>query len=342
MVVCMPLYENIPCPVCHVPFGEKDDIVVCPVCGTPHHRACYQQTGHCAHDALHAQGYDFKAEQASGSKAKEAPAGGGTPPFQQDAAPSGDGSAASGESQVCRFCGVSNPAESLFCTRCGRPLQNYGQTPPPGGPFTANPFGVPFGQYDPLGGVPKEDTIEEVPVSEVAAFVQSNSAFYLPVFHRMAKQKKKLSWNWPAFFVPDIWFFFRKNYMAGVIALLLQFGVTVFFNPVVLAVYGIYAENQKATNAELTELLRPYMSQILIYLGILLVLRFVAGLFANLIYKRAVIHRIKDVKETAQGEDYMPRLLQKGGISVSGGLSAILLEYMLPYFFGVLADMVKG
>lgn len=52
----MALYENNSCPVCGKQFQPGDDIVTCPECGTPHHRACYRELGHCAHQALHGDG----------------------------------------------------------------------------------------------------------------------------------------------------------------------------------------------------------------------------------------------------------------------------------------------
>lgn len=45
------------CPVCRAPFGENDDIVVCPECGTPHHRACWERKGCCAVGQYHAEGF---------------------------------------------------------------------------------------------------------------------------------------------------------------------------------------------------------------------------------------------------------------------------------------------
>ena len=46
-------YENLCCPVCYAKFFEEDDIVVCPVCGAPHHRDCYKHEGHCHYQADH-------------------------------------------------------------------------------------------------------------------------------------------------------------------------------------------------------------------------------------------------------------------------------------------------
>lgn len=53
----MPDFTNKLCPVCHAAFTENADIVVCPECGTPHHRVCYLAKNKCAFEALHEKGY---------------------------------------------------------------------------------------------------------------------------------------------------------------------------------------------------------------------------------------------------------------------------------------------
>lgn len=45
------------CPVCRIPFKDDDDVVVCPECGTPHHRDCYKQIGRCGVEQYHADGF---------------------------------------------------------------------------------------------------------------------------------------------------------------------------------------------------------------------------------------------------------------------------------------------
>ena len=35
------------CIICENEFNDNDDIVVCPECGTPYHRECYQKEGKC-------------------------------------------------------------------------------------------------------------------------------------------------------------------------------------------------------------------------------------------------------------------------------------------------------
>lgn len=53
----MSRFENKLCPVCRQPFKDGDDIVVCPVCGTPHHRACYLEHNECGVKEYHDKGF---------------------------------------------------------------------------------------------------------------------------------------------------------------------------------------------------------------------------------------------------------------------------------------------
>ena len=53
----MSKFANKICPVCRAPFAENADVVVCPVCGTPHHRLCYLSKNRCGVEEYHAQGF---------------------------------------------------------------------------------------------------------------------------------------------------------------------------------------------------------------------------------------------------------------------------------------------
>lgn len=53
-------YTSDKCPVCNENFKPEDDIVVCPLCGTPHHRECYKKNGECAHSEKHSDGYRWE------------------------------------------------------------------------------------------------------------------------------------------------------------------------------------------------------------------------------------------------------------------------------------------
>ncbi|MFR9068732.1 MAG: RING finger protein [Faecalibacterium prausnitzii] len=45
----MPKYYGCPCEGCGKPLTLQDDIVVCPDCGAPYHRTCYEKMGLCIH-----------------------------------------------------------------------------------------------------------------------------------------------------------------------------------------------------------------------------------------------------------------------------------------------------
>lgn len=53
-------FLNEKCLVCNNSFKEDDDIVVCPHCGTPHHRECYKENVKCANAEKHSE--DFRWE----------------------------------------------------------------------------------------------------------------------------------------------------------------------------------------------------------------------------------------------------------------------------------------
>ena len=113
-------YVGCVCSVCNKPFAAGDDIVVCPECGTPYHRACYQAAGGCVHEAQHAEGYAWQPQQHA----------------QQAGGPQGQ--PAGGAPRVCPACGVQNRPGALFCENCGTPLSaRAGPRPRRGKPLCA-------------------------------------------------------------------------------------------------------------------------------------------------------------------------------------------------------------
>ena len=53
------------CQVCQKEFQKGDDIVVCPECGTPVHRECWKQLGHCVNEYRHGTGWSFEIPSAA-------------------------------------------------------------------------------------------------------------------------------------------------------------------------------------------------------------------------------------------------------------------------------------
>lgn len=66
-------YKNEKCPVCGQLFSGEDDIVVCPECGTPHHRACWEKENHCANESLHSGGFEWHKNTSEEKPAEPQP-----------------------------------------------------------------------------------------------------------------------------------------------------------------------------------------------------------------------------------------------------------------------------
>ncbi len=64
-------YTNYKCPICSNQFTEEDDVVVCPECGTPHHRECYIQNGACANSDKHGTNEPIEVEFVDVEEKKE-------------------------------------------------------------------------------------------------------------------------------------------------------------------------------------------------------------------------------------------------------------------------------
>ena len=98
-------YLNSECPYCGKKFTENDDIVVCPDCGTPHHRGCYKEHGVCANNELHG-GFEWKSSSEPRTPENK---GGNEQKF---------------DSFACPNCGGMNPSGTKFCSNCGAPLSS--------------------------------------------------------------------------------------------------------------------------------------------------------------------------------------------------------------------------
>jgi len=90
-------YFGYKCQVCDNEFVKGDDIVVCPECGTPHHRECYNSLGHCVNESKHSKEYDYIKDIET----------------QKEESANTD---VDSELIICKVCGAKNPSDS-FCGR---------------------------------------------------------------------------------------------------------------------------------------------------------------------------------------------------------------------------------
>lgn len=212
------IYTGYTCPVCSNKFEEKDDVVVCPVCGTPHHRACWQSLGHCANEDKHSEGFVWTPPETEKDRQPR-----NTEQTQVDVL-------------ICPRCGLPNPPGEHNCARCKMPLNadahgSFSRSQPQqnNAPFGSNPpLGTPMYSYrNPYADKAKEvygdARVSSIPVSEVAEYVQANSEKYIAAFldGEPAEGKPKKRFNFSAAIFSIYWLFYRKLVKVGCIATLL-------------------------------------------------------------------------------------------------------------------------
>lgn len=307
-------YEGYSCPVCGKPFTESDDVVGCPVCGAPHHRACWQQTGHCHFEEHHGTPQQWSRDTA------------------QKAAPKAE--------TACPNCGYRNPEFAEFCAHCGKELTEEPDSydaPPPA------PHQMPYREYSPFhtGAATWEaadpaEKIGTVSSGDLSAAVGSGIAYYMPRFRRMAKEETVVSWNWAAFLLGPYWLFFRKQYGLGAVYLGLQLilsvlasfiNYTVFFPLFGSGLPTPEMQLQLMQKIESGELFGPALAAMLISLVMILSHVFL-GLFGNRAYYRTCVNRVHRFRER-NPDGYPAELAAIGGTSLALGLTAyISLEFI--------------
>lgn len=305
-------YSGQKCPVCSQKFQDSDEVVVCPVCGTPHHRQCWIDDGGCRNANLHGTDFQWKATATASDR----------PDFDEKR----------DLGEICPVCGKNNPKNTLFCPGCGTPLGARRAQQAPGGQQSYRPpFGFPFAQpFD------DQQSIQGIPVKEVASVVKINAFSYIPKFLRMERKKVPVSFNWFAFLLAPFWFIYRKMYLVGGIltALLLAFGIAMA--PAVNAGYEeLYDFYEVAAQAETSpEQLTQLQSQLLksanvqammISSAVNLLLMVASGFAANPAYRHHVVHKAKKAR-TIEEPYAREKFLQRwSGVNIWAAVVSYLL-----------------
>ena len=310
-------YKNCRCPVCNGVFSETDDIVACPQCGAPHHRACWLSEGQCHYTDKHAEGFVWKREEAT------------TPPpppvaeewdeeddedFDEDVERETPPDGEDRPPRHCRRCGFPNPPQNDFCSRCGAPL-------------TARPpQGAGYGEYapfhavppNPYGGVDPNEPLAGETAEDMAAYVRVNTVYYLPRFRDMEKTGRALSWNWGAFLWGPAWFLFRKRYVwgAALTALEVFIQVLLLVSQVVMKPFyeALYANNSQLAMTLLKQ--APYQAWLLVVLPAVtyLLMHLLCGMFGTRIYMQSCARSVHNLR-TQNAYGYKAFLPAQGGVS---------------------------
>lgn len=309
--------ENKQCQICKGYLFEDDDVVICPECGAPHHRDCWQTVGHCGVQDDH--GTDRQYDKIQPKKTESA------------------------NERTCPSCGKSSAsAEGNFCPYCGKPYsgetaEEHGADPFSGGrnvfvggmPYAANTF----------GGIPKDSKIEDVKVEHIAKFVGSNAHRYVPKFATLNKQNKK-SWNWAAFLFPSVWCMARKMYANGILLFVLTLASALSLLPFSDFVMGFYEEGMTETQLYTEALNNIGKIQLMpaILLGVSLLLNFVPriimGIKADWTYRTFTLEKVRKITADPEVENLDMTLLRSGSVSLLMMAITFLAQQYLPTIIG--------
>lgn len=332
-------FTEYKCPVCEKQFAKGDDIVVCPECGAPHHRECYEEVGHCFYEDKHSD--DFSFEELNNDNDSE----------DNDS-----------DTIVCPRCKAVNPKEIFYCQQCGLPLgkqdnnnQNYNQYNQQNQqPFGQQPFGqggMPFGagfNYDPMAGLNNNEPIaEDVTAGEMSKFVGKNTPYFLTVFNRINKTGTS-KYNFAAFIFSGMYFLYRKMIGLGIIVSIVTIGLMVgsyyvLTMPAYQEAYSIVAQTSYNSMFSLfyTDTSVLSFEQLIIFnlpfvLNILMfAFRLLFGAIANRCYYKHCSKKIRAIKSKEETSNINQQLESKGGVNlplaICVGVIYLAVNY-LPFF----------
>lgn len=314
----MARYTGNTCPICKEKFKASDDIVVCPDCGTPYHRACWKTVGACVHAAEHATGFEWKPDAV---------------PEEVHAA-------------VCANCGTQNTPGATHCSHCSVPLDAHrhaaekaanqegsapvytrGSSPYNGGAPGGAAAGPRLETFatDKNGGIYRrevgpDDAIDGIKARDWASYVGQSHTYFLMQFFRLSTQKHSLTACFSALIFGPAYLFYRKMWkeglLTGALFLLLQIpswvDIIATFNP------GLIPTLPATT-----------MSVILTACSVALwVLRVVIMLYAVVWYKQESSQRILSIYDRIpEGSARTSALQAAGGTSIVAAVLCVVAYY---------------
>lgn len=330
-------YRNCTCIACRNKFEPDDDIVVCPECGTPYHRDCWNEHGHCINTELHENGGSWKRPETAESKDKRV---------------------------ICPSCGKSNPEGSTFCIQCGKNINEnrWNENENSSGDEQENVFRGMFGVFgDAYEHENPHEDMGGAELEEVKNFVGKNVPYFVIRFRYFRDSKKKLAPNFVCMLFPQFWFAYRKMWLASLLLVLVTFILSIPNSLITLAsqvdyliasiqpqlrMMGEGAEEivsgrmllfEQFVNNNINLLSRFDM----VFDYISLFLDIVFFLFGNYMYYRHCIKRIGVVRESKKSlMDLNSRLRIAGGTSIGYIFIAVFINIILTSFLIFISLMI--
>ena len=294
------------CDVCNEKFTAESDIVVCPECGTPHHRSCYKELGHCANEEKHSEGFEWKAPEQT---------------FHYT-------------DNRCPRCQTQNPKDAVFCENCGialAPQASHTKQMPNSIPVPPN-FEEFKQQRQKTSVVPPvlpkalEGEVDGVSYKDMAIYIGQGAPYYIYQFKNLkANIKHFRPFCWPAFFFDGFYYLYRKMWLESIIIL---FVTGILAAPSLLI---MFANAGIISNSVLTQFGNI---DTLVTIGSVLTIAYkiFLGYWAIPRYQKKVCRDLKRIKATtSSNNEYYQVILKKSGPSKA--MLFVAIAFFVIYIF---------
>lgn len=308
----MPKYYGCPCEGCGEPLTLKDDIVVCPDCGAPYHRTCYDKLGRCIHSPAHAAGYEWKF------------------PYQDS------------ELRTCPSCGERTLRTEEHCRCCGAALPPEGADEPTDRAEQDESFDYSsfYRQYE-NGNIPdpfkqeyqaafgKDETLDGIPCKDWIAYIGRAAPSYMSAYGRMELAHSKVSMSFSALLFGPLYFFYRKAWKPAF----------AFLAAELLLAAPTFIDMLQITGSSLSPGLSDsaliLMARICSVLSFLLMV--VRGVYGKWLYRKSAAARIRRIQsEFPDPEQRRAVLRAQGGTSFAAVFGCFVLLAILGSAFTLL------
>lgn len=220
-------FLNVQCPCCNEKFTAESDVVVCPLCGTPHHRSCYNENGKCINNEKHSESFSWEFPAELKPKFE-------FPKRKSEMPEETQYKFKNGESAVtCPHCKTINYGNDALCMKCKKPLGERSEKVPEhfrprkksDKPLTQAE--IEYEYFRRYGGLKPYIVIDGMSAKDMSTYIGKNqSGRYIRKYANMERYDRKFSVSVPAMILGPIWFFYRKLFKEGLLVVLIMLLLT--------------------------------------------------------------------------------------------------------------------
>ncbi len=293
-------YNGCVCDKCGEKFDNNSDVVVCPICGTPHHRECYKELGHCVNEDKHKDGFEWKAPEK----------------------------AVNFNVAICPRCQAENPKDAMFCESCG-----VAMAPQTNNNNNGTALGDILGRektsvVPPILPKALEGECDGVSYKDMAIYIGSSAGYYVYNFKRkQAEGKNYKNFCWSAFLFDGLYFLYRKMWLETIAIFVINSIISIPNSIVMAEAFGLISAD--------SPLLFNGIDIVVIICSILsFYLKITLAFIAIPRYQKKVVKDIKKIKsQSTSGNDYYQTLVAKSGPSKAVLYISIILFITSMYMY---------